>query len=110
MEKICKVHGLTDHGERKGGGYRCKKCQVDSVIKRRRLVKLKAIEYKGGQCQNCGYNKCPDVLEFHHLDPTIKGFRIGSGATKAWKTIKQELDKCVLLCANCHRETHYKAV
>lgn len=46
-------------------------------------VKLKAIEYKGGKCQICGYNKCTGALEFHHLDPTKKDFNI-SGGTKSF--------------------------
>ena len=60
-----------------------KKYAADSVIKRHRLLKVKAVEYKGGKCEICGYNKCGkceicgydkciDALEFHHLDPQKK--------------------------------------
>jgi len=45
-------------------------------------------------------------LEFHHINKDEKDFAIGSGNTKSWSDIKKELDKCVLLCANCHREVH----
>ncbi len=84
---------------------------VKAVRERRRKLKLMAVEYKGGCCENkkCGYNKCVDVLEFHHLDPNEKDFGIASdGLTRSWEKIKEELDKCIMLCANCHREEHSK--
>lgn len=68
-----------------------------------RKTKLKA--YKGGKCIVCGYNKSIRALQFHHLDPTQKDFGI-SGTTKSFEKLKPELDKCVLLCANCHGEVH----
>ena len=68
-------------------------------------IKKRLIEYKGGECQICGYNKCQDALEFHHLDPSKKDYNI-SGGTKSFNTLKSEVDKCILVCANCHREIH----
>jgi hypothetical protein len=81
-------------------------CSACLSKKRRRAIKLKAVEYKGGKCQNCGYNKCIGAMDFHHLDPQEKDFTI-SGSAGKWETIKNELDKCVLLCKNCHAEQHY---
>lgn len=72
----------------------------------RKQIKLKALEYKGGSCQSCEYNKCINALEFHHIDPSKKDFAISKTA-KAWEKMKTELGKCVLLCANCHREIHF---
>lgn len=72
----------------------------------RQKLKIKAIEYKGGCCQKCGYNKCNAALEFHHLDPNEKDFGIGTYTVLSWDKIKEELDKCILVCANCHREIH----
>lgn len=77
-----------------------------AVNKRRRKLKQMAIEYKGGECEHCGYNKCPEVFDFHHRDPSKKDFGIGGIGSIAWGRLKLELDKCVLLCANCHREEH----
>ena len=74
----------------------------------RQKTKEKAIEYKGGKCEKCGYNKCSWAFEFHHLDSEEKDFGISSYATLAWDKIKKELDKCVMVCANCHRELHYE--
>lgn len=71
----------------------------------RRNVKRRLIEYKGGKCQICGYNRCINALEFHHLDPNEKDFTI-SGGTKSFESLKPEVDKCILVCSNCHREIH----
>ncbi|MEI7999365.1 MAG: hypothetical protein WCH62_07675 [Candidatus Omnitrophota bacterium] len=63
----------------------------------------------GGKCSACGYHKCDDALEFHHLDRSKKDFGISSkGYARSWQKVKEELDKCLLLCANCHREEHTK--
>lgn len=75
------------------------------VAQRRKELKRLAVEYKGGKCQRCGYNKCISALVFHHRDG--KDFGIGKdGHTRSWERIQKELDKCDLLCANCHAETH----
>ena len=71
-----------------------------------RQRKLKAIEYKGGKCERCDYDKYPDVLEFHHRDPEEKEANWTKMRLRSWDKIQQELDKCDLLCANCHREVH----
>lgn len=66
-----------------------------------------AREYKGGKCELCGYDRCQDALDFHHKDPKKKSFGISvRGLTRSWAAIKSEIEKCVLICANCHREIH----
>ena len=75
-------------------------------IRRWQQRKLDAVEYKGGSCEKCGYDKYPDVLEFHHLDPTEKEAAWNKMRLWNWKKITAELDKCSMLCANCHREVH----
>jgi 5-methylcytosine-specific restriction endonuclease McrA len=105
--KICKIHGESEFSYRSDKRYRCKKCNSDAVIKRRKQIKLDAIQYKGGKCEKCGYDRCVGALEFHHLDPNKKDFNISkSGHSRSWKRVKDELDKCILLCSNCHKETH----
>lgn len=106
-ERECSKHGITMFGNY-GGKWRCKACQVEATQKRREKVKEMAIMYKGDKCSICGYNKCVDALEFHHLNPNEKDFGISSkGYTLSWETVKEELDKCILVCANCHRELHF---
>ena len=110
MEKIvikeCKKHGETEFVLRNDGRYRCKKCCVEAVQRRREKMKKLLIEYKGGKCEICGYDRCKSALEFHHVDPNKKKFGIGEGNTRSLDENKKEVDKCVLVCANCHREIH----
>lgn len=78
---------------------------IRAVAKRRRKIKTMAIAYKGGMCQVCGYSKFPGALDLHHLNPKEKSFSIGDkGYTRSWERVQLELDKCILVCANCHRE------
>jgi len=70
--------------------------------------KEKAIEYLGGCCQKCKYNEYYGALEFHHINPDEKEFTWKTLRHRSWKVICEELDKCMLLCANCHREEHQK--
>ena len=103
--KECVIHGNTKFSYRKDGRYRCRKCSSDFVIKRRQQLKIMSVEYKGGKCLICGYDKCLSALEFHHLNPNEKDFQV-SGKSISWDKIKNELDKCVLVCSNCHQEIH----
>lgn len=80
----------------------------NAVAKRRKTMRHRAIEYKGGKCSLCGYDRCFDALEFHHVDGR-KDFGLSQdGLTRSWDRIEQELKKCILICANCHREEHVK--
>lgn len=105
-----------------GLACKCKKCYKEYAdiyrlnnrgrIKARRRAflieqRMKAIEYKGGKCIRCGYNsyKYLRVFQFHHIDPKEKEV-IFSFASNTFETYKDELDKCVLLCANCHMAVH----
>ena len=107
LTKNCKKHGEESPAYLDTGRIRCKKCNVEAVSERRRELKRKALEYKGNCCSVCGYRKSVAALQFHHLDPTQKDFGIAEkGNTMGWEKIKIELDKCVLLCANCHAEVH----
>lgn len=109
IDRECKHHGKCRWSLEGSGYYRCTKCRQDAVTKRRRKVKQLLTEYKGGECEICGYNKCIAALEFHHLDPSKKEFGIGSsGNTIKLEKAKKEVDKCMLICSNCHKEIHYK--
>ncbi len=86
-----------------------KRCQQ---LRQERMTIL--VDAWGGGCQICGYNKCLAALDFHHTDPALKGDIAPSSlihqrqppeaATILWS------ERCVLLCANCHRETHYYGI
>ena len=81
-------------------------------------LKQEAIAYKGGKCERCGLveREVIEVYEFHHKLPSTKSFVIARAlrslgsriaSTMSIDSIKPELDKCILLCANCHRFEHY---
>lgn len=82
---------------------RCNSCVVNA---RRSTFKAKCIKYKGGKCEVCGYSKCNRALSFHHINPENKKFAIGGAHSRRWNEVIKELDKCLLLCANCHMELH----
>lgn len=71
--------------------------------------KRKLVEMKGGGCEICGYCKCMYALQFHHTDPSKKLFNLTYRDISSikWSEVLKELDKCQLLCANCHAESHY---
>jgi transposase len=101
----CKHHGETNFVREGRGYYRCKRCRMQRVAQRRRIIKRKLVEEAGGKCLICGYDRCVRVLQFHHLDPSMKEFDLGrSGVTRSLARARAEARKCVLLCANCHGE------
>ena len=84
----------------------CKKCLLEYQKQRWHNRKIQAIEYKGGVCVDCGQMPHWAAMQFHHLNPADKEFSWGKGRLKSWEKVKVELDKCVLLCANCHAVRH----
>lgn len=92
--------------------YRLKhpdKCRI-AKNRHRRKVKIKAIALKGGRCVRCSLKhdgKNEAMFDFHHLDPEHKDGTLSSMlSNKSWKVVEAELEKCVLLCSNCHRMVH----
>lgn len=82
-------------------------CPACDSLRKRTLSNERAVLYKGGKCILCNYSKCIANLAFHHLDPTKKDFIISDGHSRTFDKIKTELDKCILLCQNCHGELHW---
>ncbi len=80
---------------------------IRAVHARRKKLRQMAVEHKGGKCELCGYDRCIDAFEFHHNDSSKKNFGISEkGYTRSWKEVVEELENCMLVCANCHRELH----
>lgn len=83
-----------------------------SSIDNRQVSKKVYLSYKNNSCEECGYNKCQASLSFHHLDPSVKEIQFSdlnervNSLDDLSNNIKTELDKCLLLCNNCHREKH----
>jgi hypothetical protein len=81
------------------------------LIKQQRRAKRRAIEYKGSKCTRCGEAYPPPAMEFHHRDPTQKKLHLsGRNLCRSWPAVMEELDKCDLVCANCHRIIEWELV
>lgn len=77
------------------------------VAARRRKLKALLVEYKGTSCERCGFIGHQAAMVFHHKDPLIKEFAISKhGHTMSLDKAKAEVDKCHLLCSNCHLVVH----
>lgn len=95
----------------------CYDCSPEGLSRKEALrhkkhaLKHFLIEYKGGKCERCGYDKCEAALQFHHKVPEEKSFSISEINLNATdfsiEAILKEVDKCSLLCANCHMEEHW---
>ena len=93
------------NGRRRRSPREMAEAMAQAPINYRRRIKARAIAYKGGSCVICSYNKCNAALEFHHVDKARKTFGLSrKGIIRSWDSIRRELDKCILVCANCHRE------
>jgi hypothetical protein len=77
----------------------------EATVSWRDRTKRRLVEAFGGSCGICGYNKCDKSLDFHHIDEEEKEFNL-SARIKKWERLVKEAKKCVMLCANCHREVH----
>ena len=98
-------NGFTPRGTQKWKPT-CKTCET---LERKELIMSYILEvFPELKCQRCGYSKCFAALDFHHLDPKEKEYQIGDffRSRRNKSIVINELNKCVLLCANCHREEH----
>ena len=105
VEMDCRNHGTATFVLDSRGSWRCLQCRADAVAARRRRVKQTLVNEAGGRCRLCGYNRHVAALHFHHLDPKEKTFSIAhDGITRSIDVMREEVKKCVLLCATCHAE------
>lgn len=105
-EYKCKICNNTNENNfYKSKKHWCKKCWNTYTHQKTTDKFIEYMNNRGGaKCQRCGYDKCSAALEFHHRNPLEKD----PTWSKGWKLEKlsKELDKCDILCANCHREVH----
>jgi len=115
--KICTTCSLTklpeqfanDKRRPTGKNPQCRKCQSAAKKKKRANNKANAVEYLGGKCKRCRIeSKCLDIYDFHHRNPEEKEFSLNYLVNTDWNKIVTELDKCDLLCSNCHKITHWE--
>jgi len=104
------VKKITENKNKKISEDEKKIINYNHVKSFRKKNKERSIEYKGGKCQICGYNKCNSALEFHHPNPENKEFSPSRNMNLSWDKLKLEIEKCILVCANCHREIHERII
>ncbi|HAR54905.1 TPA: hypothetical protein DCR79_01300 [Patescibacteria group bacterium] len=100
---ICKLCGNNFKDYQQRGRTRCGSCNTKI---RRYRAKAAAIKYLGGKCASCGWQGNQATFQFHHTNSKEKDFVLGNVANRNWDVIKTELNKCILLCANCHAVRH----
>ena len=105
---ICKQDKSTEEFYQNGKviNSKCKNCLISEQVLRWQRMKIDAILSKGGKCVRCGYNKNYAALEFHHRDTNTKEYSWTKLRLQKKETRQKELDKCDLLCSNCHAEIH----
>lgn len=104
---ICKTCGESNPSKfYKGQRTFCKACDTERVRQLQRRNKQQAVDEKGGKCERCGYDRCIAALDFHH--PGEKDSRFSNMMLWRWERIEKEINRCMLLCSNCHREEHYQ--
>lgn len=101
------LEDYSSNVSRKDGRHdACRQCSGKYTHLRLKKVKLRAIEYLGGKCHHCSGVFHRAAYDFHHKDPMQKDFVWNKLQKRSWKAIQSELDRCLLLCANCHRIEH----
>jgi hypothetical protein len=107
MERECKRHGLTEYSKY-GAGWRCRKCEVERKKRMRDETKAFVNSLKDQPCADCNQNWPAYVMDFHHRDKQEKIFKISKAiVSMSRERLIEEIEKCDLLCANCHRIREY---
>ena len=103
------IKTLDNFDKRPNGNIQsyCRKCLNDNRYSLLKKHKQTLVKEFGGCCSKCGYNKNYSALEFHHLESKEKDFHLGSAKTTNIDKLRKEVEKCILVCSNCHKEIHY---
>ena len=103
----CSNCGETDEAKFYGRKrFLCSKCHNVDVIRHGKDIRLKAIQHLGGACSKCGYQRYCGALDIHHVDASRKDTNFRNMRGWSWPRVLLEIERCVLLCKNCHAELH----
>lgn len=110
LHKECTICNLSKlRSEFSDTESRCKPC-LNNIIRQKRIeFKQSCLDYLTPYCVECKYDKCIAALQFHHIDKSIKDFDISRFRLTDFEKVKKELDKCIVLCSNCHAENHFNS-
>lgn len=115
LRKYVKIYGIEHNSRKKRTGPKFNRnaYTATKITESRRKRKLEALEYRGGmKCSRCGFSEpIPACYAFHHRDPKEKDPNWNKMKTNNWglEKIKTELDKCDVLCHNCHSIVHWQS-
>lgn len=116
-KKVCRmcnvekpIEEFYKRKDRDGYNPTCKPCLIKHSMQAEDLLKETCVNYMGGKCSRCHGKFELAQYAFHHLDPKEKDFNISEYRSASFLTIKPELDKCILVCHNCHHEIHHEIV
>lgn len=84
----------------------CGKCHNEYTMKLGREKRQYAVAKLGGKCIHCGFDKWLSSLDIHHLNPEVKDSKFAQMRGWSLTRIDKEIEKCVLLCRNCHAAYH----
>lgn len=108
---VCKFKDCKELIKNHGGYGFCKR-HYSNYRRNKRMKEL--VKLLGDQCSRCNLQFPLAVYDFHHIDPLTKKFSIGQEVNNySMEKLMEEVKKCELLCANCHRiktfeEIHYE--
>lgn len=107
IDKYCLICGKPFRPKTPSANKRtcCYECMPDGIQLGRSGFLDLLRKKRGGKCERCGYDAYLGALDFHHIDPNKKDFTIGNRDYRLEDCIN-ESKKCILICANCHREVH----
>ena len=88
----------------------CKKCETETTVNAQNSTKTFCVNYKGGKCARCDTVFNLSQYAFHHTDPREKDFSLSEHRSWSIPRLQNELDKCILVCHNCHAEIHHEIV
>jgi hypothetical protein len=103
-KEVCNFHYKKTEGRHSSW---CKTCVYGLQKDRWKARKIKAVNLMGSCCSKCGYDRNYAAFHFHHVDPTEKSYEWNKMRGLPWAKVVAELKKCILLCSNCHSETHW---
>jgi 5-methylcytosine-specific restriction endonuclease McrA len=109
--KVCRGCNLNLSMNNYYNGWdKCLLCKKNMAAKRADIIKRQCLNYKGSNCCiHCGYDKYIGAIDFHHVNSTTKEFRMSKLGSKDFgEEHKMELDKCIALCAICHKKEHHR--
>jgi hypothetical protein len=107
--KDCANLRSKEHYAKVKGDPELKEKYRQRINEQNRARKQQTIQYLGGCCSDCKGTFHDSVYDFHHVDMSSKEGNPSKFIAGSWDKAKTELDKCVLLCSNCHRLRHFGA-